>query len=266
MEQHPLRLVRAVRALDGMGAEPSPAGVLLPGGPLVDWEDVAQALGDDDPIAPAPRVRLTLLLRLRGLVHALGPGAGTAILQAARPLALPPGHALHPGPRWIREPVPGGLLDLGLGVSGLLPGQDSVIPVPPSVVAACGVTAEDAWAGLLPLVERLGGFALDRLEGPAHEPSAVTGVGGCDALTLLALAPVRQGLQADHRPGPFSAPSRDRVWVGAAAADHAYVRAVWILTAPAHRGLLEPMTVGSSGIVPHPARPQAHPPHRDHAT
>ena len=257
MEVHTLQmqLVRAARVLDGVGIEPTADGVLLAGhrhGPVVPWSEIAEILGSDEPAAPAARLRLGVLVELRRTVEELGPAAVDAVARAVRPLALPAGHPLHPGPRWIHHRVPGGVLDVGLGVSRLLPDQDGVLPLPPSVASAAAVDPAAAWDRLPRLAERLSTFAIDRMEADAAGPTVLAGVGGCDALTLLTLEPVRARLAAGSgRPlSPVSAPRRDRVWVGAAAADREYVNAVWLLTPPARRGVSDPMTVGAAGVTP----------------
>src|SRR5690349_20295409 len=111
MDGHPAlrRLVRAACVIDGLGAEPTSDGVLVPGcpcGALVSWTELAGLLGDDDPVHPAPRRRLALLIELHRAVQRLGPAAAGALTGALRPLALPAGHALHPGEGWVREQVP----------------------------------------------------------------------------------------------------------------------------------------------------------------
>jgi hypothetical protein len=262
-----LQFVRAACALDGVAAEPTTDGVLLAGSPplpLIPWPEIDRVLAGDDPVGPAPRLRLALLLQLRGAVQSLGPAAAEAVGRAARPLALPVGHPLHPGPAWIRATVPGGLLDLGLGVHQLLRGQDDVLPLPPAVVSAAGLDAEDLWLRLYPVAERLSTFAIDRVRADGPHPGVLVGVGGCDALTMLSFAPVRHWLATrrpdrhpDRGPEPVAAPRRDRVWVGPAAADGDYVRAVWLLTASARRGVLDPMTADPAGV-----RPTAPPPRR----
>lgn len=251
MTDHPelMRLVRAACVLDGVCAHPTPAGVLVadgPDSPLVPWTEIEQLLGADDPVCAPPRLRLAHLLTLRRAVAALGDRAADVVGRAARPLALPVRHPLHPGPGWVHEPVPGGLLDLGLGVARLLPGQDGVLPLPPSVAAAAGLTA-DAWHHLVPLADRLAEFAIDRMQAGGPLADVLVGVGGCDALTLLTLGPVR-GWLARARPGPLSAPRRDRVWTGAAAADREYVRAVWMLTTPGQRGIADPLRATPHGV------------------
>ncbi|HEY6798112.1 MAG TPA: hypothetical protein VI248_25830 [Kineosporiaceae bacterium] len=272
MEEHTAvrRLVRAVCVLDGVGATATADGVLAPGcscGAAVGWPEVARLLRDDDPITPAPRRRLALLLELHHAVEVLGPAATEVLARALRPLALPAGHLLHPGPEWVHERVPGDVLDVGLGVWRLLPGDDEPVPLPPSVIRSAQLDPTAVWAALRPLTERLACFAIDRAEAGGTPPRALAGVGGADALTMLTVPAVRAWL-AGLEPGPpttarpeapaVSAPRRDRVWIGTAAADQDYARAVWLLTAPARRGLPEPLTVATERVTRTPAT-------RDHA-
>jgi hypothetical protein len=74
----------------------------------------------------------------------------------------------------------------------------------------------------------------------------LTGVGGIDALTMLALPTVRGRLA-----GPVAAPARDQAWLGLGrrAGDADYLRAVWMLTVAARRGVLEPLAVGPAAVV-----------------
>ena len=115
---------------------PTDEGVLLPGGSgLVDWTAVQEAAGNRDPAGPLARRQVEILLRLHQLVLDLGQEAQAHFRAAARVLALPPGHAEHPGGGWIREPLRGGALDLGIGVQGQITDPDRTVPVPPSVSA-----------------------------------------------------------------------------------------------------------------------------------
>jgi len=255
MEEYPAlwRLVRAACLLDGLAAEPQDEGVRVPGRPglLVPWPDVAPLLGDDDPLAAGPRRRLALLLALTALVARLGADAPAVLAGAARPLALPVGHALHPGPGWAGERVPGDLLDLGTGVVGLLPGQDAPVPLPRPLARAAGLEPDTLWQGMAPLADRLAGRAAERLGAPEPHAGVLLGAGGCDALTLLALGAARRGPgpEVGAPVSPVSAPRRDRVWLGPAAADPEHVRAVWMLTDPAERGLPDPLRVGPGGLT-----------------
>lgn len=241
--------------LDGVDAKPTEAGVRPvreAGAPVIPWSRVAEMLGADDPLDRAPRLRLTVLLLLHRAATVLGPAAPETFRDAARPLALPVGHPLHPGAGWVRERIPGGVLDLGIGVTGLVDGPD-VLPLPPSAAAAAGFDASAEW----PRVRALGGewsdVALTQLGGPVGPRLVLAGAGGVDALTVLALPGARERLA-----GPVAAPARDRAWLGLGrrASDEAYLRAVWMLTTAARRGVLEPLAVGPDGVMP--LRPAQH--------
>jgi hypothetical protein len=251
MEEHSalLTVVRAVAVLDGVDAEPTEAGVRVtrgPGAQVITWSQVAELLGADDPLDRAPRLRLAVLLLLHRAAAGLGSTAAESFREAARPLALPVGHPLHPGPGWIRERVPGDVLDLGIGVTGLA-GEQDILPLPPSVATAVGFDAAAEWPRVRALGAEWGDIALARLFGPAGGPLVLAGAGGVDALTVLALPDTRQRLT-----GPVAAPSRDRAWLGLGrrSSDEEYLRAVWTLTTTARRGVLEPLAVGPAGVSP----------------
>jgi hypothetical protein len=250
MEEHSalLLLVHAVAVFDGMGADPTEAGVpITPGrsGAVIGWPQIADVLGADDPLDQAPRLRLTALLMLHRQVAALGPDAAEMIRQAARPLALPVGHPLHPGPGWVRERVPGDVLDLGLGVTGLAPEQD-VLPLPRSVARAAGLDADAEWPRVRALGEEWCDVALSRL-GSTDRSLVLAGAGGVDALTLIALPDARHRVS-----GVVAAPSRDRAWLGLGrrSNDESYLQAVWMLTAAARRGVPGPLSVEPAAVTP----------------
>jgi hypothetical protein len=256
MQEHSalLHLVRALAALDGVEVVAAEQGALVGRrgtGPVIGWPEIAELLRDDDPFDRAPRLRLAVLVELYRRVAALGEAAAEELARAARPLALPAGHPLRPGAGWVREAVPGGLLDLGVGVAGFLPDQDDVLPLQPSVALAAGFDVAAAWSRVRALGDCRGEIAVSRLLRPglplASLPAlpVLWGTGGCDALTLLALPGVRARLD-----GPAAVPARDRAWLGTRAADEAYLQAVWMLTPPARRGIPEPLAVGPEGVVP----------------
>jgi hypothetical protein len=251
MEEHSalLRLVRAVTVLDGVDAEPSEAGVRATrthGTRTISWSHVAAILGTADPLDRAPRLRLAVTLVLSCAVAELGSAAAEALRDAARPLALPVGHPLHPGPGWVRERVPGDVLDLGTGVTGLA-GVHDVLPLPAALAADKGYDEVAEWPRVRALGAEWGDVALARLFGPADSPPVLTGAGGVDALTVIALRRTRERLT-----GPVAVPARDQAWLGMGrrACDESYLHSVWLLTAAARRGVLEPLAVGPAGVAP----------------
>ena len=65
------------------------------------------------------------------------------LAENIRPVGLPVGHELHPGPSWVRQPVLGGCLDLGVGFVGLFNTEpEAVVVTPQSVLDAAGIAAE----------------------------------------------------------------------------------------------------------------------------
>ena len=140
-----IRLVQAVTVLDGIGIS-STAGGLVPAGAdsarPVSWQQVTAALAHDDPLDPAPRQRLALLIALHRLVGELGDQAARRLGEHARLLALPVGHPLNPGDGWGVQPVPGGVLELGMGLVDVLPGQVSPLPLPRSIAGSAGLHGE----------------------------------------------------------------------------------------------------------------------------
>ena len=248
-----LHLVRAVAAIDGIELRPDRDGVLPPGRAvsLISWPQVRATLGSDDPLDPAPRRRLELLVELHQVVGELGPDAADRLGQASRALALPVGHPLHPGRGWVRHRLPGGVLDLGLGVAGLLPGRPGPVPLPPGVAEAAGLGGADRWERLWQQAERLGALAGRHLAGTG-DSAVIRSAGGFDALTLAATQALRDHLLGSTGPAglPVAAPRRDRVLTGARAGDRDRSRATWLLSAAAERGVLEPRRLTGSGVEP----------------
>jgi hypothetical protein len=251
MEEHSalLKLVRAVAVLDGVEAEVSQAGVPTGRGahaPVISWPQIAELLGPDDPLDLAPRLRLGILLLLHRQVDLLGEAAQHAVRGAVRPLALPTEHPLHPGPEWVRESVPGGVLDLGIGVVGLLPGHD-LLPLPTSVALAADLDVRTAWRRARARGDAVAGAAVRRLLTAPDRPTVLSSGAGTDevdALTLLSLPAAR-----DQLGGPVAAPSREQAWLGRRAWDEPYLQAVWMLTPAGRRGVREPLAVGPSGVT-----------------
>jgi len=156
------RLVLAVSVLEDLDLEPRDAGVLLTGPRvLVPWDVLEQTVGGhlgrvDDPDDATARYRVSALLRLRALVADLGSTAPVVLRQAARALALPHDHAVHPGPDWVQEQVLGGVLQCGVALLGLLDDPVQVLPLPPAVAEAVGVDPAEWWAAVREHAEGMG--------------------------------------------------------------------------------------------------------------
>jgi hypothetical protein len=275
----------AVSVLDDLDLFPRDDGVLVTGtggagtssgDVLVGWTELAEALGDHDPLSASGRRRVGTLLRLYRMVadHGEHPdGAPALIRRAARALALPPDHALHPGGDWLLGQVRGGALDLGVGVLGPADQPDDAQPLPPSLVRRLRLRPDHWWPDLTEHVERMGGLAALRIARDGRP--VLRAVGGCDALTLLASASLRERLATGEGPASprerlatgegtglraVAVPTRRRGWFDLRQVDPVYVAAVWSLTGPPDRGLPTPLLVTRHEVVVPAVRDVAAPP------
>lgn len=288
------RAVLVASLLDDVPVVASDAGAvlavdprLLPGQDVVvPWHRLVRALAGAPATSLAGRLRLRDWLRARQQVARLlevarlladageGPAGGVeAVLAQVVPLALPPGHALHPGAGWVCEQVRGGVLDLGLGLrlasvpdaapdtppgaapdtaadaaadAGVAGRGAPVVPLAPGVLACAGLpagTAEAWWPQLRERLDQLGGLAAARLQ--REGTTVVTALGGCDALTLLASPTLRRHLAAGDGIGMRSvgAPMRTRVWFDLRRIDPAFVVAAAAATDAEQRGVDRPLLV-----------------------
>src|SRR4051812_41348985 len=98
------RVVLAVSVLCDVDLLPRPDGVLLTGVPALwlSWSEVTDALAGADAESPVARHRVARWMRHR---RWLSEWTLDELAAAARPVALPVGHALHAGPAWVRARV-----------------------------------------------------------------------------------------------------------------------------------------------------------------
>ncbi len=287
------RALLEVCVLDEVDLVPTESGLslLTPDGPReLSARRAALVVGDRRAGDPELRVRLRSWLRCHAHVSA-------AHLRTSelRPLALGRGHALHPGSGWVRERVPGGVLDVGLGVVGV-PGEAGASPLWPDVVeavaaatpapTAAGQQAPDtdaAWRASRLHLDAMGLLAARRVEralrarlaqdagaasgdasgggegvpdgraadGPGPELTVIDPAGGCDAVTLLASAPLRRWLARADGTGlrAVAVPTRARGWTDLARTDSTFVAAAWTATDPDRRGLQRPALVTDEEVV-----------------
>lgn len=259
-----------VCVLDDVDLAPTPDGLVLPGpgGPRhLSARAAAAVLADRASDDPDARPRLRSWLRAHARV------ARGDLLGRLRPLALARGSALHPGPGWVRSSVLGGALDVGLGLVGAVPGEADPVPLWPDLltrldaeqVAAGGrpLDVDAAWRAASAHLEGAGRAAAQRVEqelrarvaehealqdpdrGPAQAVTVVEPTDGCDALTLLASAPLRRWLAEADGTGlrVVAVPSRMRGWTDLARIDADFVAAAWSATEPDQRGLPRPVLV-----------------------
>lgn len=244
--------VLAVSVLTDLDLLPSDAGVVLPGPrtALVEWTAVRDAVGTHQASGPIARRRVENLLRLHQVASDLGPTAAERFRSASRLGALPPDHAEHPGDGWVREPLRGHALDLGIAVLGLVGEMDRTIPVPPSVLQAIDADPEDWWPGLRQHAERMGSLSATRLTRDGYT-GLIRPVGGCDVLALLSSRTLRRHLAEGDGTGlrALAVPTRRRAWFDVGRVDPAFIRVAWSLTDDHERGLPVPLLVTADEVT-----------------
>ena len=260
------RCVLAVSVLADIDIEPTDNGVVLPGPPRVrvSWRDVAEVVARHAPDSPVARRRVEELLRLRLVLTGREGSRHPTLRDRARLVALPPDHAHHPGPGWVREHLLGGALELGVGLLGLVGDPDSVLPLPPVVAAAAKLDVQRWWPGIRVHADRMGRLAAARLRrldereqerdrDPDEAGRASDGdnghvirpVGGCDVLALLSSPTLRRQLigMDPARMCALAVPMRRRGWFDTAQIDPAFVLGAWAATDDFDRGLPRPVLV-----------------------
>jgi hypothetical protein len=265
IDELPLRqCALAVSVLADIDLTPADDGVVLPrasagrvgtagasgtAGVLVRWEALAEAVGGYPTHSEIARHRVTTLLRLHRLAMELEGEAKQRFHSAARVMALPVGHAEHPGASWVQQPLRGNALQLGIGVQGLLDEPDRAVPVPLSVLQAIGVEPADWWPPLREHAERMGALCATRLTRGGTN-GVIRPVGGCDVLALLSSRSLRRHLAEGDGSGlrALAIPTRRRGWYDTSHIDPAFVQAAWSLTDELDRGLPRPVLVTSDEV------------------
>jgi len=294
-DPEPLALRRGVLAasvLHDVPMEPADGGVRVGASwddrdawTPVRWRELAEALSGADPESTAGRLRLRDWLRARAWAAAAGPADRRRAEALAEgrivALALPVGHALHPGDSWVVERVLGGVLDLGPGLlpdgrpgprspdagpglrsqdptSGLQPPNSSLAaPLPPSAVPLDRLDLSGRWPALRAHLDAMAELAVARLE--EHGPAVLQPIGGCDVLTLLSSRSMRSAVATGDGTGlrAVAVPMRSRGWFDLARIDPAFVGAAAMATAPEVRGVTGPVLVTADevAVVRRPADP-----------
>jgi hypothetical protein len=227
-------------------------------GPVLPWESLAPyALPDAD--SAEARYRVARVLQAAIAVDELLATGGWPLLEARlRVVALPAGHLEHPGSRWARTRVHGGVLELGPGVQGLLGEVDRSDPLPAAVASIWGhrmaALLDDAWPQCLDHAERMGELAIARLardDHPGNGRGVLRAVGGCDVLALLATSSLRRYLAAGDGTGmrAVAVPHRDRGWFDLARIDPAFVGAAWMASEEPRRGLPRAVLVTADEVA-----------------
>jgi hypothetical protein len=234
------RCALAVSVLSDLDIRPAEGGIVLPGLPeiFVSDDELRAAVAGADPETGRARRRLGRWLVAR---RAIAERSLDELAEIIRPVGLPVGHELHPGPTWVRQPVLGGFLDLGAGFVGLdASDRDRVVVVPQSVLDATGVDPTPWWRGATEYLENMGALATTRWR---RAPSvALRPMGDCDVVTLLASEVFRGALCADA--GGMRAvavPVRHRGWLDLSRIDPAFVQAAAAIAGDDERGFPRPV-------------------------
>ncbi len=242
------RGVLAVAVLHDVDLQPADDGVDLPGAvPVhVSWAECTSALAGSQPDSTDGQGRLAgWLLARRWLAdHHLGD-----LAERARPVGLPVSHTIHPGPAWVRHAVPGGALDLGLGLLGLDPAQpDSVVVLPEGVWAPAGIDPAPWWTPARAYLAAMCRLAVDRRRRSPDD--GVRPMGNCDPVTLLGCGDFRSALVGSAGGmAAVGAPMRDRVWTDLRRVDPAFVVAAAAATDPDQRGFPRPLLVTADEVT-----------------
>jgi hypothetical protein len=210
------------------------------------WNECRTALVGEDPESPAGRVRLAAWVMARRWAADAG---RPAVEQALRPVGLPVGHAVHPGPDWVEEQVLGGALELGLGAVGLDPADpDRVVLLPPTALESLGVDRAAAWTRVRARLEELGRLAADRVRDDRR--GQLRPFGDADAVTLLGSRALRTALAQDAGGLVAAAvPMRRLGWTRLALIDPAFAPAAAAASLAADRGFPRPLLVTADEVT-----------------
>jgi hypothetical protein len=242
------RCVLAVCVLEDISLVPDAEGVVLDAGaggfvPLT-WAEVATAVGPLDPESDEARRRLRDWLWVRAFFAELGDAAAWRAELAAVPVGLPAGHPLHPGPAWVRQHVLGGVVDLGIGLRGLVGDDpDYVVVLAPELAAVVGLRTRSWWPALRARLEEMGRLTVARLERDAG--GVLVPMGGCDVVTLMGARSLRSYLATSDGTGlrAVAVPVRSRGWFDLARIDPAFVAAAAAATDEVDRAFWRPLLV-----------------------
>lgn len=239
------RLVLAVAVLQDLDIVPEDDGVRLASGRLLPWAALAAGLRGRDPEAVEARPVLAGWLRA---VQSLAWRSPDDLAGRARPVGLPVGHPVHPGPEWVRQRVLGGVLDLGVGLLGTGPDPDAVEVPPPGVLEALGLDPAAWWPGCADYLEDMGRLAADRHR--RHPEQPLRPMGDCDVVTLLGSRALRTALAADGQGLRAAAvPTRTRGWLDLSRIDPAFALVAASLADDGERGFARPLLVTADEVT-----------------
>lgn len=238
------RCALAVALLHDVDLMPSADGVVLTGdpdrrddGPLVTWREVREAFGDEDPESARARARVARWFRLRRTLATL---PAESLPTRARVLGLARRHVLHPGQDWVCQAVPGGALDLGIGLVGTGGDDEVAQPAPPALLRAAGLDPGPWWPLAWSHLEQAGSRAARQVE----DDCVLYPVGSTDVVTLLGSATFRSALVAGHGgTRTVAVPVRTRGWLDLRRIDPAFALAAATTVDPEESGFPRPLLV-----------------------
>ena len=241
------RCALAVSVLYDMDLVPHADGVVLPRAGLVTWAAIARAVSSVDVNSEQARERLGEWIWTREQVA----GTPEALLEdSARVVGMPVDGDLHPGADWVREHVPGGALDLGLGLLGLDPeSPETVVPIAESVLRDAGLYGDGWWPAARQRLDRMAELAAQRRQ--RDDVAPIRPMGDADVVTLLGAQALRAEL-ADEQPDGLATvvvPLRDRGWAPATRMDPAFGPAVAAIADEVNRGFCRPLLVTAEELV-----------------
>ena len=240
------QLVFAVSVLQDLDLVPVDDGVMVASGRLLPWQAVEEALAGHDLQAPSTRGVLSTWLRAVQNVAWRSPAD---LAARARPVGLPQGHAVHPGATWTQARVPGGALELGVGLLGVADDPDEVVVLGAGLLQACGHDPTIWWPGCVAYLEQMGELAASRHL--LHPQRPLHPMGDCDVVTLLGSAALRRAL-AGHDPTGMRAaavPTRRRGWLDLSRIDPAFALVAASLADSHERGFERPLLITAEEVA-----------------
>ncbi len=240
------RCVLAVSVLQDLDLMPGDDGVTTASGRLIPWETLAAALGGHDPDSPAAR---PVLARWLHELQWIGWRSPDDLAARARPVGLPRGHALHPGPQWVRRTVHGGVLDVGVGLLGVGTDPDEVVIPRAGLLRATGHDPRAWWPACRAYLEDMGRLAASRHL--MHPERPIHPMGDCDVVTLLASRSFRETLAGCDTAAMRAAavPTRRRGWLDLSRTDPAFALAAASLADSEERGFERPLLITVDEVV-----------------
>lgn len=240
------RVALGVSVLDDLDIEVGTDGIRVAALVDIGWDELEHAVSphkpDDNHALRAARAWVGARLRLARM-------SAKQRLARIRPVSLPVGHALHPGPLWILDSVAGGSLDSGLGMRDLGTDPESVTVLDPTLATSAGIDPSASWLRAREYREEMVAYAVDRL---ARDPlSTLRSVGDCDVPTLLASPAFREQIVSVDTMGMRSAavPVRTHGWLDLGRIDPLFAASAAATVHSHQRGFPRPILITRDEVV-----------------